>query len=519
MNRIKIVDLFAGAGGLGEGFSSFTPDNGKSFPFQVVLSAEKMPEAVETLRLRKFFRLCQQTTGIPESYYSYIRGETQIPYDEITKANWTKALTEVQPLELGTAEGDSKFKEGLQQHIADSDGDWILVGGPPCQAYSLVGRARNKGVDDYRPEKDNRHFLYREYLNILSEHRPIAFIMENVKGILSSRVDGAYIFPQILQDLASPSNCPEDGVRYRIHSFVSDEFFEHGDNPSDIDPQGFIIRSEDFGLPQARHRVILLGIREEGFDTPAPSKLSTCEYKLSVMDALGGLPVVRSGLSKGDNGTEHWMSSVAQAVSQAIQKVMDVDSTKLLQEGLERIESSRFVNDRGGRFVKNLKGENVLERSKIANAFVEKMQDLNMGGVPNHFARGHMQSDLVRYLYATMFAEKHACSPKAQDFPDALAPEHKNWRSGSFSDRFRVQLKNYPSSTVVSHISKDGHYYIHPDPSQCRSLTVREAARLQTFPDNYFFEGNRTQQYIQVGNAVPPMLAEKIAEIIYKMIC
>jgi DNA (cytosine-5)-methyltransferase 1 len=149
------------------------------------------------------------------------------------------------------------------------------------------------------------------------------------------------------------------------------------------------------------------------------------------------------------------------------------------------------------------------------------LTDRRIGGVVQHESRTHMCSDLGRYLFAAATALRTGRSPKLTDWPKLLLPDHRNVQSlgddsqeGIFVDRFKVQLWDRPSSTVTSHISKDGHYFIHPDPRQCRSLTVREAARLQTFPDNYFFCGNRTQQYQQVGNAVPPFLALQMAKVI-----
>jgi DNA (cytosine-5)-methyltransferase 1 len=153
-----------------------------------------------------------------------------------------------------------------------------------------------------------------------------------------------------------------------------------------------------------------------------------------------------------------------------------------------------------------------LRNSQLNNWLI----DPKLSGIIQHEARSHMRSDIQRYFLLSNYAKVLERSPKIRELPPKLLPDHRNASSvnAPFQDRFRVQLGDQPSTTIVSHISKDGHYYIHPDPSQARSLTVREAARLQTFPDNYYFEGNKTSQYGQVGNAVPPLLANQIAKII-----
>jgi DNA (cytosine-5)-methyltransferase 1 len=338
--------------------------------------------------------------------------------------------------------------------------------------------------------------------------------MENVKGILSAKIDGELIFHSILKDLTDPDEAfglTPAKVGYRIFSLVKDIEFKKGDSPIEINPQDFIIRSEEHGVPQARHRVILLGVRED-FLPSKKMKLEKMKQEVTVKDVIGDLPPLRSYITKTDDSADAWQSSVLKSAKYLHANTFDTKLRPKLKDAQRRFSSHRNI---GGLRVpiENYQGRT---SSKILDAWYSN----NRPSVwLNHLARGHMESDLQRYLFAATFAEAHEYSPKgAADFNiEGLRPNHKNWESGDFSDRFRVQLSNKPATTITSHISKDGHYFIHYDPAQCRSLTVREAARLQTFPDNYFFKGERTQQFHQVGNAVPPYLASQIAGIVFKL--
>ena len=221
-----------------------------------------------------------------------------------------------------------------------------------------------------------------------------------------------------------------------------------------------------------------------------------------------GLPKLRSGLSKSDDENA-WHSAMIDALEIVEKSTRDYSGANLPKflEELRRVEQRLQATSRSGR--KNSTHKQFSKR--LPNGLSAFLDDPNLVGISGHETRGHMPSDLARYLYASCYAKVEGQSPRSRQFPAILAPNHKNWNSGKFNDRFRVQVGNAPASTVTSHISKDGHYFIHPDPTQCRSLTVREAARLQTFPDNYHFMGNRTEQFIQVGNAVPPYLALQVA--------
>ena len=508
---VPVIDLFAGPGGLGEGFSSLRASDGSAL-FKIRLSVEMDAYAHRTLLLRAFYRQFDPP-NVPDCYYQYLRGEISlIQLERLFKDEAAVANEEAWQATLGKEDQD-KVSRRISSALRSNTANWLLIGGPPCQAYSLVGRSRiigQKGIAEY--EKDHRHFLYREYLRIIARHRPAVFVMENVKGLLSASIRGKAIFPLIREDLQDPlrvfpelrSNSRRRELRYKLFSLVTARSLD-----ADLKPGDFIVRAEEHGVPQTRHRVILLGIREHVDRFP---NLLSRERAPSVKDVIADLPALRSRLSAQDNAAA-WELAIRQLSTLRSDKPTHNGSLgAAIQQNLRNLKPKL---ETGGRFI---------ACRTAPNAHSEWYVDRRLRGICNHESRGHIPEDLRRYFFSAVFAgiSKPARSPVLKDFPRSLLPEHKNVAEAlagkKFGDRFRVQVGDSPSTTVVSHISKDGHYYIHYDPTQCRSLTVREAARLQTFPDNYFFEGPRTEQYKQVGNAVPPLLARQIAEIVAQLL-
>ena len=499
-DKFKIVDIFAGPGGLAEGFSRVVDKTGNQ-PFEMALSLEMEQFAHSTLTLRNFLR--HFPDGPPSEYYDFIRGEiTKTKLYEKFDCEFRAAAGETLQRKLG-AEGVQEELNPLLDTIRDgAAGNVILVGGPPCQAYSLVGRARNKGISNYVARDDHRHFLYKEYIRILARLRPAAFVMENVKGLLSAKVDGLGIFDLVLDDLRRGGlNSPD------VYELFPLKLPENGAKPSSRD---FIVCAEKYGVPQRRHRVIVVGIRKDILASrPAGSFCEFLEMPqqdvCSAGDILDPMPALRSGLSRRLDVPEEWRSTAISAFRDAAKEVKKAAGENAAEVAHQLLANASRIK---GCILPPRKSNRM---AKVSNRMLSNwILDPNLDFLPNHDTRSHMPQDLSRYAFVTTFGQIMGRSPKSSDFPRGLAPNHRSWSSGKFADRFKVQLRHQPSSTITSHISKDGHYFIHPIPEQCRSLTVREAARLQTFPDNYHFEGNRTQQYIQVGNAVPPYLATQI---------
>lgn len=524
---VPVIDLFAGPGGLGEGFS-----RSSSARFEISVSIEKDPMASQTLRLRAAHRALQRMNPDDSTWELWDETVEKAPWNELfgklasagnglIRAACEHAQSEVWNFEmspLNREQVSSEIRKRLSPYLEDEGklpDNLVLIGGPPCQAYSHVGRARNRGNTEYRPEEDHRHFLYLEYLHVISEFRPAVFVMENVKGILSSKVSDRQIFYSIMSDLRRPgrSEASDSGPEYVL---VSLSRGATRDSPVP-DPEDFIVEAERYGVPQARHRVIVCGIRRDVFDRIDKAPALARQSATSVGDVLADLPELRPMLSHRGNGMKWSEVFELSMLEETIRELSSDPEDKVRMEVaslMARLSARLRVRTDPGTGA-DRKRHRFVSMGRLEKWFRDRVPEI----LSNHETKAHMPSDLLRYFFVAAYGEVAKVSPRLSEFPRVLLPEHRNVDRENpgatiFKDRFRVQLKNDPSMTVTSHMSKDGHAFIHYDPLQCRSLTVREAARLQTFPDSYVFLGSKTSQYTQVGNAVPPYLAKQIADTV-----
>ena len=408
-SQYVVLDMFAGAGGLTEGFFR----NG----FNVVSHIEMNTYAAQTLETRALYHALV-AKGHQDIYYHYYNQE--MTRDEFLKECGSLDIPDpgVINCELSHATEDSIVKRvyGGLAEIGRDEVD-VIIGGPPCQAYSVIGRGR----DPDRMRNDPRNHLYLHYLRFINEFEPEIFVFENVPGLISAR--NGEIYSDFLRRI--------DRLGYYTNA----------------EPQ--ILNAQDFGVLQNRKRIIFIGWKKEyDFEYPA---FGCDEIPYHVWDVLKDLPELEPGT--GTDGPQSYRA---------------VRPCKYLRE---------YEIRNGQKYVRH------------------------------HIARSHIDRDREIYRIAIQMW-KEGRRLHYNDLPENLKT-HKN--RSSFRDRFKVVDGDGVSHAVVAHLSKDGHYFIHPDIRQARSLTVREAARLQSFPDNYLFEGPRTAQYVQIGNAVPPLMAEGIA--------
>ncbi|MEZ7508184.1 DNA cytosine methyltransferase [Cloacibacterium sp. Arc13] len=408
MKKYNFIDLFAGAGGLSEGFirAGFNP----------IAHVEMNPDACNTLKTRTAFHYLKEKGRVNE-YYEYLKGE--ITRDELWSKIPQHLISSVINKEISPETLPQIFNI-IDQELQKKDVD-IVIGGPPCQAYSVAGRAR-KNMDD-----DPRNHLYKHYVEFLKKYKPKMFVFENVPGILSAN-NGHYL--QLIFDA------------------VRDAGYE-------LDKK--VLNAKDFGVLQDRKRVIIIGWKidlEIGYPEFDKSEM---EYEIA-KHLFADLPKIKSG--QGNWGVSKYAS----------------------------------------------KANEYLEKSGIRNGIDFTTQ---------HISRFNNENDLEIYKIAV---EKWINEGKRLNYAELPPRLIKHNNTKTFTNRFQVVNHKGVSHTVVAHICADGHYYIHPDIKQNRSITVREAARIQSFPDDYFFESSRTAAFKQIGNAVPPLMAERIAEKIKEML-
>lgn len=391
----NFIDLFAGCGGLSEGF--YRQDGF----FTALSHVEIDPHACRTLKRRMEF-------------YGYNDAENSVLEMDITDENIIAAI---------------------EEQVGDEEVD-VIIGGPPCQSFSSLGKAKcENGMQD-----DPRNFLFESYVEILNHFNPRFFVFENVSGLLSTRINGELIVERIFEEL---------GENYNVN----------------YDPDMIILNSADYGVPQIRKRVIIIGVRND-------------------------LDLTAEEIYRGIEKT-HYDPQVFPNGVQGLQPYVTVRDAIRELPALRPGEGYNVPNFTSGR----------------TNEFLERITSDGPYALTSHVARTHNAQDIERYT---------EMSRNSWTFRELLEnrPDLNHQKQRVFGNSYVVQNWDGPSKTIIAHLYKDGNQFIHPDHNQGRTLTAREAARLQSFPDDFIFEGSRTQQYKQIGNAVPPLFAEAIANSI-----
>lgn len=405
MNELNYIDLFAGAGGLSEGFirEGFNP----------IAHVEMNNEACDTLKTRLAFHYLNESKKL-KTYFSYLKNE--ISREELWGITPVEIIDSVVNDEISGKTIENIFKQ-LDEKLDSKKVD-LIIGGPPCQAYSLVGRSR----DPNRMEGDKRNFLFRYYGQFLVRYKPKYFVFENVLGLQTA------------------------GNKKYLNEMM--QLFSEIGYSTDLQ----VLNAEEYGVLQKRRRVVIIGQRgKKKFHFPElETVVNNWETK---KDLFFDLPKLKPG-----------------------EELQIAKYTKPINEYLKKTETRNGVDF-----------------------------------VTQHITRHHNERDLEIYAIAIDKWLNGKRRLKYDELPKRLQT-HKNILA--FLDRYKVVDPTGHSHTVVAHISKDGHYYIYPDEKQVRSISVREAARIQSFPDDYFFEGGRTAAFKQIGNAVPPLMAQALAKSI-----
>ena len=385
--KYTFIDLFAGCGGLSEGF--YMED------FEALAHVEIDHVACKTLKTRM-------------DYYGYTNSATAGFEADITSDDMIQRIEEA----VGGKEVD------------------IIIGGPPCQSFSSLGRAK----DDKGMKEDPRNYLFESYVKILNHFLPKFFVFENVTGLLTATLNGKHIVDRIKKELSARYNVKLD-----------------------------VLNSANYGVPQIRKRVIIIGVRDD-------------------LDV--NIDTVYASIAK-----THYDPEMPEATRGDLKKFVTV------RDAIE--ELPKLLPGQGSKAISF--------QSKRNNEFLQTIVGKDWNVRLDHVARNHNEIDMERYR--VMSREHWTFQELLQNRPDL---NHEKQRV--FGNSYVVQWWDLPSKTIIAHLYKDGNQFIHPDHTQARTFTVREAARIQSFPDDFVFEGARTDQYKQIGNAVPPLLANAIAK-------